>query len=58
VPLKIPTLEEAVAFSFELEPEWAFVLNGSKLPFGCHAWWGPRQVEFWRPVLERYGYAI
>ena len=58
VPLKIPTLAEAVAFSFEVRPERAFALNGSKLPFGCHGWWDPRRVEFWRPFLERCGYAV
>jgi hypothetical protein len=39
-PFKIPKLEEALAFSFEVWPERAFALNGSKLPFGCHGWAG------------------
>jgi len=54
----IPKLEEAVAFAFEASPERAFALNGSKLPFGCHAWDRQSQIEFWRPVLKSYGYDV
>jgi hypothetical protein len=57
-PFKIPELEEAVAFSFEARPERAFARNGSKLPFGCHAWSRDSQIEFWRPVLKEYGYEV
>jgi hypothetical protein len=57
-PFKIPTLEEAVAFSFEVSPERAFALNGSKLPFGCHGWSHGDLIEFWRPVLKGYGYEV
>jgi hypothetical protein len=57
-PFKIPELEEAVAFSFEVSPERAFALNGSKLPFGCHAWSHDAQIGFWRPVLKAYGYEV
>lgn len=32
------TYQEAIAFSFEVQPEKLFELNGNKLPFGCHAW--------------------
>jgi len=56
--LKIPGLEEAVAFSFEVRPELALALNGSNLPFGCHAWSKEPLIHFWRPVLKRYGYEI
>ena len=57
-PLRIPKLEEAVAFSFEVSPERAFALNGSKLPFGCHGWSNQSVIEFWRPVLKGYGYEV
>ena len=57
-PFKIPELEEAVAFAFEVSPERAFALNGSKLPFGCHAWDREAQIGFWRPVLKSYGYEV
>ena len=58
LPFKIPDLEEAVGFSFEVSPERAFVLNGSRLPFGCHAWSVDEHLGFWRPVMKRYGYEI
>ena len=57
-PFKIPTLEEALAFSFEVWPERAFARNGSKLPFGCHGWSRDHMLEFWRPVLKDYGYEV
>jgi len=57
-PFRIPTLEEAVAFSFETSPARALALNGSKLPFGCHAWSKDDQIEFWRPVLKGFGYEV
>jgi hypothetical protein len=57
-PFKIPTLEEALAFSFEVWPERAFARNDSKLPFGCHGWSRDHMLEFWRPVLKSYGYEV
>lgn len=54
----IPPLQEAVAFSFEVAPDRAFALNGSKLPFGCHAWNRGAQIDFWRPHLKRCGYEV
>jgi len=57
-PFKIPKLEEALAFSFEVWPERAFALNGSKLPFGCHGWSRDHMLQFWRPVLKGYGYEV
>jgi hypothetical protein len=34
---KIAPWQEALKFSFEMNPSKAFDLNGKKLPFGCHA---------------------
>ena len=34
----IPPPEEALKFSFELNPRTLFELNNKCLPFGCHAW--------------------
>jgi Protein of unknown function (DUF5672) len=49
---RIPTPQEAVAFSFECAPQYCFKANSERLPFGCHAWtkWGP---DFWEPYLLR-----
>jgi hypothetical protein len=34
----VPVPEEAIGFSFEVNPEVLYQLNNHKLPFGCHAW--------------------
>jgi len=35
---KIPSVNEAIKFSFENFPEYLFLLNNENLPFGCHNW--------------------
>jgi hypothetical protein len=49
---RIPSPEEAVAFSFECAPRYCFKANAERLPFGCHAWerW---DRTFWEPHLLR-----
>jgi hypothetical protein len=47
---RIPTPEQAMAFSFEMAPRYCFEQNAGQLPFGCHAW--PKyDREFWQPYL-------
>ena len=41
---------EALEFSFELAPRYCFMMNGRRLPFGCHAWFRYDR-EFWEPFL-------
>lgn len=53
---RIPALEEAVFFAFEIAPDQAYELTGHKLPFGVHAW-EKHQAEFWKnliPLPENY----
>jgi hypothetical protein len=46
---------DALAFSFETEPEIALQRNGGALPFGCHGW--PHYApEFWRPRIGAFGH--
>jgi hypothetical protein len=47
---RIPSPQEAVAFSFECAPQYCFKANSERLPFGCHAWtkW---DCNFWKPYL-------
>lgn len=46
---------DALAFSFETDPQTALERNGGALPFGCHAW--PHVApEFWRPYIEAAGH--
>lgn len=35
---KVAPIEEAIRFAFDNEPQYFYVLNDHKLPFGCHAW--------------------
>lgn len=52
---KVPDPNEALKFSFEINPRLIFKLNSHRLPFGCHAW--PRyDLNFWKPFIEKEGY--
>jgi hypothetical protein len=53
----IAPISEAVKFSFEVNPEYLFELNNSKLPTGCHAWW-KYDLNFWKPHIEKFGYIL
>ena len=54
---KVAPIEEAVKFSFEVNPDYLFELNNQQLPMGCHAWWR-YNLDFWRPFIESYGYRL
>lgn len=45
--LKIPTVDEAIYFSFERSPEYLYELTKHSLPFGCHAW-EKYDKDFWK----------
>ncbi|MEJ0081049.1 MAG: DUF5672 family protein [Puia sp.] len=55
--LKIPTPQIALSFSFETIPSHSYILNQSRLPFGCHAWWR-YDLGFWKPFIESFGYKL
>ncbi|HBT93776.1 MAG TPA: hypothetical protein DEB23_05905 [Chitinophagaceae bacterium] len=44
---KIASLDEAIKFSFEVNPETLFLMNNSILPFGCHGWMKYDYKTFW-----------
>lgn len=47
---RVAPSEEALSFSFEVNPRVCFEMNGRNLPFGCHAW--PKyDRSFWEPYL-------
>ena len=54
---RVPEPVQAIRFSFEVNPDMLFKMNGDKLPFGCHAWW-KYDLEFWRKHIEAYGYQL
>lgn len=46
----VPSSEEALAFSFEVNPSLMYELSGKHLPFGCHAW-QKYDEQFWKDLL-------
>jgi hypothetical protein len=49
---KIPSCEEALKFSVEVNPRRCFKILGEKLPFGCYAW-AKLDREFWEAFLQK-----
>ncbi|RZK26391.1 MAG: hypothetical protein EOO43_02950 [Flavobacterium sp.] len=47
---KIAPAEEAMRFSFEVNPSLLYQMNVNKLPFGCHAW-EKYEPEFWKQFI-------
>jgi hypothetical protein len=54
---KIAPIEEAMKFSFEVNPRHLYNLTKGTLPMGCHAWWR-YDLDFWRPHINQFGYNI
>ena len=54
---KVAPIDEAIKFSFEVQPKLLYEMNNRELPFGCHAWWR-YDFEFWRPFIESEGYSL
>lgn len=48
----LPTIKEAIRFSFEKSPSFLFSLNDNNLPFGCHAYNKNEYEQFWRRFIE------
>lgn len=48
---RVASAEEALPFAFEMAPRWCFQENGSRLPFGCHAW-ARYDRGFWEEILK------
>lgn len=53
----IPSCEEALRFSAEVNPGALYKLNANQLPFGCHAW-ARHDLEFWKPHIENQGHSL
>lgn len=52
---RVPTVDEALRFSFEVNPSLCYQQNREKLPFGCHAW-EQNEPEFWLPHFAAVGH--
>lgn len=44
---RVPEPKIALSFAFETKPQTMFVMNGNKLPFGCHAF-ERYDYDFWK----------
>lgn len=53
----VPAADDAVSFSFEICPSYLYMLNNSKLPFGCHGWW-KYEPDFWINHIREAGYEL
>ena len=49
---KVSEIEDAVKFSFEVNPALLYKMNNNQLPFGCHAW-EKFEPEFWDSFIPR-----
>ncbi len=54
---KVAPPEDAIKFSFEVQPKRFFSENRQKLPFGCHAWI-KYDYDFWKTHIESFGYKL
>lgn len=50
--LKKPKFDEAMKFSMEVGASWAYEYNNRELPFGCHAWYHPNFISFWKSIIK------
>lgn len=50
--LRKPGFKEALKFSMEQNPSWAYQYNKKELPFGCHDWNHEHYSPFWRQIIE------
>ena len=50
---RIPSPDEALAFSFERYPSLLYERRGRQLPFGCHAWQLPENYTFWQSFIPQ-----
>lgn len=49
--LSVPTVEEALTFSFDLKPELSYKMNNYQLPMACHGFNKPPRIAFWRKFI-------
>jgi hypothetical protein len=47
---KVATTEQAIKFSFEVNPSLLYEINNNQLPFGCHAW-EKNDPDFWKQFI-------
>jgi hypothetical protein len=46
---RTPPLEEALSFSWDINPDRLFRLSGGRLPMAAHGWYKRERLRFWEP---------
>ena len=49
----VAPVNDAIRFSFEVNPTLLYKMNNGQLPFGCHAW-ERYDPEFWLPFINTH----
>ena len=47
-----PTVDEALHFSFDLNPDRCYAKTNGALPFGCHGWFKGDNYRFWKMFID------
>lgn len=50
-----PTMEEAMAFAYDVKPRLCHCLNGGRLPMGCHGFAHKSRLGFWSEHIPCIG---
>jgi hypothetical protein len=57
-PHRTPGVEEALAFSFDINPGRLYALAGRRLPMAAHGWYKGRHLDFWAPHVAATGVTL
>jgi hypothetical protein len=49
---RYPLFKDALQFSFDRNPHIYMKMNNNKLPFGCHGWTKPYNINFWKDIIR------
>lgn len=50
---RYPDVNEALSFSFDINPEECLKQTEGRLPMGCHGWSRTDRIEFWKPLVNK-----
>jgi hypothetical protein len=54
-PHRTPSAEEALSFSFDINPGRLYALAGRQLPMAAHGWYKGKHLDFWAPHVAAAG---
>jgi hypothetical protein len=57
-PHRTPGVVEALAFSWDINPDRLFAMAGGRLPMAAHGWYKGRHLAFWAPHVAAAGAAL